>query len=176
MTRNPDWQAMMRAKPLQERIAFAESACCAFLVSRAQLLRGSASQRRSPAQSAAKAQLSKAKDAGSAQPRGVRKEGCFRSDSRSVAKLSGKPGEDQQQSPPPSASQTPPDNAVRNGPPQPMMTLTWKHSSCAFVFGVAIMGPPAPRIDQASGFSATILQFKSAILAFSAAVHASPPF
>ena len=26
MTRNPDWQAMMRAKPLQERIAFAESA------------------------------------------------------------------------------------------------------------------------------------------------------
>ena len=35
---------------------------------------------------------------------------------------------------------------------------------------------PAPRIDQASGFSATILQFKSAILAFSAAVQASPPF
>ncbi|MGB5468781.1 MAG: UDP-2,3-diacylglucosamine diphosphatase, partial [Woeseiaceae bacterium] len=26
MTRNPDWQAMMRAKPLEERIAFAESA------------------------------------------------------------------------------------------------------------------------------------------------------
>ena len=26
MTRNPDWQAMMRAKPLQERIAFAEAA------------------------------------------------------------------------------------------------------------------------------------------------------
>ena len=26
MTRNPDWQAMMRAKPLQERIAFAEHA------------------------------------------------------------------------------------------------------------------------------------------------------
>ena len=26
MTRNPDWQAMMRAKPLQERLAFAENA------------------------------------------------------------------------------------------------------------------------------------------------------
>ena len=30
--------------------------------------------------------------------------------------------------------------------------------------------------SQTSGFSATILQFKSAILAFSAAVQASPPF
>ncbi|MBW2162676.1 MAG: protein kinase [Deltaproteobacteria bacterium] len=37
-------------------------------------------------------------------------------------------------------------------------------------------GPEGTRIDQAIGFSATILQFKSAILAFSAAVQASPPF
>jgi hypothetical protein len=39
-----------------------------------------------------------------------------------------------QQSAPPSPPQTPPDNAVCNGPPQPTMTRTWENPSCAFCF------------------------------------------
>ncbi len=30
---------------------------------------------------------------------------------------------------------------MRNGPPQPMMTRTWEHPSCAFDFHGAILGP-----------------------------------